>query len=59
MPSKPKVYPKTYKPVNISKPDWEEYSNLAQDLTQKLGLPVSIPNMIRKAITFARDNGGL
>jgi hypothetical protein len=48
--------PKTYKPINVTIADWEEYNELAKELTDKLGFPVYVPGVIRKAVTFYKEN---
>lgn len=50
------VKDKSYKPINVTVSDWADYNDLAKTLTQELGFPVSVPNVIRKAITYYKDH---
>jgi hypothetical protein len=50
------VKTKSYKPINVSVGDWSDYDEMAKYLTKELNFPVSIPNVIRQAVTYFKDN---
>lgn len=47
---------KPFKPVNVATDDWDEYNELAKQLSQQLGFPVYVPGVIRKAVTFYKES---
>jgi hypothetical protein len=41
---------KTYKPINVSKTSWTQYSLLAERMSIELGTKISIPKMLDIAV---------